>query len=49
MGRKKNNPRKMYFLAKSKLSGIEKIKSKVLSNTEISDKEIILVSNEPER
>ena len=48
-GRKRNNPRKMYLLTKSKLSGIEKIKPKVLTNTEISDKEFILVSNDPER
>lgn len=39
----------MYLLTKSKLSGIEKIKPKVLTNTEISDKEFILVSNDPER
>lgn len=39
----------MYLLAKSKLSGIEKIKSKWLTNTDISDKEFILVSNESER
>ena len=39
----------MYLLAKNKLSGIEKIKSKWLTNTDISDKEFILVSNESER